>query len=94
MQLDVLHELCGPEVETITETNPGQMPETWEEVLLLDVDGAERPVALAGRSGSFSKVLRALAEEQSLEASHVEWYLVDWDNGRRVLNRVYLRSEE
>jgi hypothetical protein len=94
MQLDVLRGLLGPEVEPITAENSFKVSPESEEVLLLDVDGAEHTLALAGRSGSFSKVLSAIAKERGLEACDVEWYLVDWDNGRRVLSRVYLRVED
>ncbi len=63
MQLDVLRKLCGPEVEILTEAGTGPLPETWEEILVLDLDDSERPVLVAGPSGSLHRVLRALEEE-------------------------------
>jgi hypothetical protein len=91
MQLKTLCGLCGSEVAFFAEANPRTVSNTWEEILLLDVDDTELPVALAGRSGSFDRVLRALAEDNSLETSAVEWYQVGWNNGRCVLHRMHFQ---
>lgn len=93
MQLDVLLKLCGPKVEASTEAHFIPVSRTYEEVLLLNVDDADSRVTLTGPSGSFSEVLRTLAQSESLESSHAEWYIVDWDYGGPVLSRMYLSTE-
>ena len=66
MQLDLLCGLCGPEVDAFDETDFAEVPETWETVLLLDTDDTQQFVTLAGPSGSFDRLVRALEADPSL----------------------------
>lgn len=68
MQLDVLSELCGPEVEVFDEENIAELPPAWETVLLLDFDDTQHFVTLAGPPGSFNRLLRVLEAEPGLAA--------------------------
>ena len=90
MQLDVLRQMCGPEVEVLTNPRSGSVQSKGKDVLVLRVDGAERPVTLTGPVGSLEQVLRALAQDQGLEGGKAGRYAMGGDLGGVVLNGVHL----
>ena len=85
MQLDILLQLCGPEVSIHSAALAYKGTGETEEQLALDVDCPQCSVVVSGPPGSLDLVFRQIAEDEGLEV----FSLNDWEAGPS--NRRFLR---
>ncbi len=71
MQFDVLHELFGSKVTEVAESVVGTLSDHWEEVLVINIDGAQHPRSYAGPTGSFERALQAIEADEGVETGQV-----------------------
>jgi hypothetical protein len=90
MQFDVLRELFGPKVTEVAESDIGTVRDSWEEVLVVNVDGAQYPRAYAGPTGSFERALQAIEADEGLETGKIGEGEMAWGYWRGCFGGVCL----